>query len=177
MIDVEQRVLAGTTLTLSEKDPQPNLEQPFDVVEELLSKDLDYIIDEEDDAAEECCKDEPEMEVDLPDLVSSSVELEEMSAMHKDLTHEAGSSALEVASILSLPSMAAEKEPSSRRPAARRRRSDEYEHTVNANDAGESDAVMTYLREIGRVPMITHEREIELAQRIEAGDYDAKRQF
>lgn len=177
MIDVEQRVLAGTTLTLSEKDPRSDQEQPFDIVEELLSKDLDYIIEEEEDAAEECCKDEPEMEVDLPDLVSSSVELEEMSVMHEDLTHEAGSSALEVASILSLPSMAAEKEPSSRRPTTRRRRSDEYEHTVSANDAGESDAVMTYLREIGRVPMITHEREIELAQRIEAGDYDAKRQF
>jgi RNA polymerase primary sigma factor len=177
MIDVKQRVLAGTTLTLSEKNPQPDQEQPFDIVEELLSKELDYIIEEEEDAAAECCQDEPEMEVDLPDLVSSSVELEEMSVMHEDLTHEAGSSALEVASILSLPSMAAEKEPTARRPATRRRRSDEYEHTVNANDAGESDAVMTYLREIGRVPMITHEREIELAQRIEAGDYDAKRQF
>ncbi len=36
---------------------------------------------------------------------------------------------------------------------------------------------MTYLREIGRVPMITHEREIELAQRIEAGDREAMKQF
>jgi RNA polymerase primary sigma factor len=36
---------------------------------------------------------------------------------------------------------------------------------------------MTYLREIGRVPMITHEREIELAQRIERGDRDAMKQF
>ena len=46
-----------------------------------------------------------------------------------------------------------------------------------AADAGESDAVMTYLREIGRVPMITHEREIELAQRHRTGDRDAMKQF
>jgi RNA polymerase primary sigma factor len=43
--------------------------------------------------------------------------------------------------------------------------------------AGETDAVMTYLREIGRVPRITHEREIELAQRIEMGDREAMKQF
>jgi len=48
---------------------------------------------------------------------------------------------------------------------------------VDTTDTGESDAVMTYLREIGRVPMITHEREIELAQRIEEGDRDAMKQF
>jgi len=36
---------------------------------------------------------------------------------------------------------------------------------------------MTYLREIGRVPMITHDREIDLAKRIESGDRDAKKQF
>src|SRR6202790_4419928 len=44
-------------------------------------------------------------------------------------------------------------------------------------DAGESVAVMTYLREIGRVPMITQRREIEIAQRIESGDRDGMRQF
>ena len=36
---------------------------------------------------------------------------------------------------------------------------------------------MTYLREIGRVPMITHDREIELAKRIESGDREAMKQF
>jgi len=43
--------------------------------------------------------------------------------------------------------------------------------------AEERDAVTTYLREIGGVPMITHEREIELAQRIEMGDREAMKQF
>jgi len=60
----------------------------------------------------------------------------------------------------------------------RRRRSEEQdENSANTADAGESDAVMTYLREIGRVPMITHEREVELAKRIEMGDRDAMKQF
>jgi RNA polymerase primary sigma factor len=59
----------------------------------------------------------------------------------------------------------------------RRRSEDQDENSVNSTDAGESDAVMTYLREIGRVPMITHEREIELAQRIEMGDREAMKQF
>src|SRR5207245_4257109 len=68
--------------------------------------------------------------------------------------------------------------PPARRGNVRRRRDEEQdENTVSATDAGESDAVMTYLREIGRVPMITHEREIELAQRIERGDRDAMKQF
>ena len=74
--------------------------------------------------------------------------------------------------------MATEEEHPARRTAMRRRRSeDQDENQVNPADAGESDAVMTYLREIGRVPMITHEREIELAKRIESGDRDAMKQF
>src|SRR5258708_39078667 len=67
--------------------------------------------------------------------------------------------------------------PPPRRVNMRRRRSEDDENTVNTADAGESDAVMTYLREIGRVPMITHEREIELAKRIEMGDREAMKQF
>ena len=101
-----------------------------------------------------------------------------MSAMHEDLTQLHVSPELATASILTLPTIAAEGETQSRRPPMRRRRSeDQDENTVNATDAGESDAVMTYLREIGRVPMITHEREIELAKRIENGDRDAMKQF
>ena len=80
--------------------------------------------------------------------------------------------------ILHIPSAATEDDHNGRRSAMRRRRSeDQDENAATPADAGESDAVMTYLREIGRVPMITHEREIELAKRIEAGDRDAMKQF
>ena len=176
MIDLQKRAMTGTTLTLNEKDTNPDQEQSFDIVEQLLTKDLDYTM--EDDVEEETGKDEQELEEDLNGLEPASLELEEMSAMHEDLTQLQGSPELEVASVLTLPSMATDAETPVRRPAMRRRRSeDQDENTVNATDAGESDAVMTYLREIGRVPMITHEREIELAQRIERGDRDAMKQF
>ena len=176
MIELQKRAMTGTTLTLNEKDTNSDQEQSFDIVEQLLTKDLDYTM--EDDVEEETSKDEQELEEDLNGLEPASLELEEMSAMHEDLTQLQGSPELEVASVLTLPSMAADAETPVRRPAMRRRRSeDQDENTVNATDAGESDAVMTYLREIGRVPMITHEREIELAQRIERGDRDAMKQF
>ncbi len=177
MIDTQQRAMTGTTLTLDDKQTTTDLEKPFDIVDQLLSKDLDYTVEE--DVEEEPCKDEPEMDEDLHSLEPSSLELEEMPAMHEDLTQLQGSPELEAAvSILALPSMAPEKGASSRRSTMRRRRSeDQDENTVSTTDAGESDAVMTYLREIGRVPMITHEREIELAKRIEMGDRDAMKQF
>ena len=176
MIELQKRAMTGTTLTLNEKDTNSDQEQSFDIVEQLLTKDLDYTM--EDDVEEEPGKDEQELEEDLSSLEPASLELEEMSAMHEDLTQLQGSPELEVASVLTLPSMATDAETPARRPAMRRRRSeDQDENTVNATDAGESDAVMTYLREIGRVPMITHEREIELAQRIERGDRDAMKQF
>jgi len=176
MIELQKRAMTGTTLTLNEKDTNSDQEQSFDIIEQLLTKDLDYTM--EDDVEEETSKDEQELEEDLNGLEPASLELEEMSAMHEDLTQLQGSPELEVASVLTLPSMATDAETPVRRPAMRRRRSeDQDENTVNATDAGESDAVMTYLREIGRVPMITHEREIELAQRIERGDRDAMKQF
>jgi len=176
MIDLEKRAMTGTTLTLNEKNKNPDQEQSFDIIEQLLTKDLDYTM--EDDVEEEPGKDEQELEEDLSSLEPASLELEEMSAMHEELTQLQGSPELEAVSILTLPPMATEAETPARRPAMRRRRSeDQDENTVSATDAGESDAVMTYLREIGRVPMITHEREIELAQRIERGDRDAMKQF
>ena len=176
MIDLKKRAMTGTTLTLNEKNANSDQRKSFDIVEQLLTKDLDYTM--EDDVEEETGKDEQGLEEDLNGLEPVSLELEEMSAMHEDLTQLQGSPELEVASVLTLPSIATEAETPARRPAMRRRRSeDQDENTVNATDAGESDAVMTYLREIGRVPMITHEREIELAQRIERGDRDAMKQF
>ena len=177
MIDLQQRSMTGTTLILDDTTTKVDQEQPFDIVEQLLNKDLEYTLEE--DVEEGPGKDEQEMEEDMQCLEPVSLELEEMSAMHEDLTQLQDSPELEVVSILTLPSIApADEVTPVRRTAVRRRRSeDQDENNVNNTDAGESDAVMTYLREIGRVPMITHEREIELAKRIEMGDHDAMKQF
>ena len=40
-----------------------------------------------------------------------------------------------------------------------------------------TDLTQTYLREIGRAPLLTREQEIELARRVEAGDEEAMRDF
>ncbi len=50
-------------------------------------------------------------------------------------------------------------------------------HAAEARSEGEIDAITAYLREIGRVPMLSHAQEIELAKRIEKGDKDAVQQF
>jgi RNA polymerase primary sigma factor len=179
MMDLK-RAMTGTTLTLNNSQ-NTDLEKPFDIVERLLTKDLSYTT--EGDVEEDPEKEEDEHELEDLDtgpleLETGPLELEEMSDMHEDLAQLPGSSDMGAESILTLPTMATEEEPPVRRSTMRRRRSeDQDEHTVSAADAGESDAVMTYLREIGRVPMITHEREIELAQRIEMGDRDAMKQF
>jgi len=150
------------------KDPDP--EKPFDFVEQLLSKDTtDYTPEDETGPAKD--------EEDMGDLNAGPLEMEEISDIHEDLTN-VPTSELEVDALLHLPTMAAREEQHVRRTTIRRRRSeDQDENAVSPADAGESDAVMTYLREIGRVPMITHDREIELAQNIEAGDREAMKQF
>ena len=170
MIDTK-RAMMGTTLTISTmKDPDP--EKAFDIVEQLLSKDIDYTPEDETGSA----KDEQELEETLGHLSSRSLEMEEISDIHEETPMP--SSELEVDTLLHLPPLAAVQEHPVRRTATRRRRSeDQDENAINPADAGESDAVMTYLREIGRVPMITHDREIELAQNIEAGDCEAMKQF
>ena len=174
MIDLE-RATTGATLTLDDKKQMTtDLEKQYDeIVGRLLTKDLEYNEDDVEDSG----KDEHELEEDLTNMEPAPLELEEMSDMHEDLTQLQGSPVLD-ASILTLPTIAPEGTPSARRSNMRRRRSEDAdENADNTADAGESDAVMTYLREIGRVPMITHEREIELAQRIEMGDRDAMKQF
>ena len=59
----------------------------------------------------------------------------------------------------------------------RLRRVQEVAKAVERGEATEVDAITAYLREIGRVPMLSHAQEIDLAQRIEAGDKDAVQQF
>ncbi|MBA2286310.1 MAG: sigma-70 family RNA polymerase sigma factor [Ktedonobacteraceae bacterium] len=170
MLDLE-RAMTGTTLTLNDKNMNADLEKQLD---QLLTKDLEYI-----DDVEEPTKDEPELDEDLSSLEPATLELEEIPEGREDLAPLPGAPEMEeTATILVLPTAPVEREPAPRRPALRRRRSeDQDENTENNADVGESDAVMTYLREIGRVPMITHEREIELAKRIELGDREAKKQF
>ena len=175
MIDVQHEA-TGPMLTLDDtKDTTIDLSKQCDeIVDRLLTKDLEY----NEDDAESPSKDEPEFEEDIANLDTSPLELEELPDIHEDLTQAPGSPNIETPSILTLPRMAPEDVPHTRRVTMRRRRSEDAdENAVNPADAGESDAVMTYLREIGRVPMITHEREIELAQRIEMGDREAMKQF
>jgi RNA polymerase primary sigma factor len=177
MLELE-RAMTGSTLTLDDtKETTTDLVEPYDdIVGRLLNNDREYIIA---DDVEGPGKDEQELDEDLTGMEPAPLELEEMSDMHEDLTQLQSSPELEAASLLILPALAAEDTPPVRRPTAirRRRSEDSDENTINSTDAGESDAVMTYLREIGRVPMITHEREIELAKRIEMGDREARKQF
>jgi RNA polymerase primary sigma factor len=49
--------------------------------------------------------------------------------------------------------------------------------SAEARGEGEIDAITAYLREIGRVPMLSHPQEIDLAKRIERGDREAIQQF
>ena len=174
MIELE-RGTAGTISPRHDTDTTNlDLEKQYDdIFGRLLNKDLTYT-----DDGECTSKDEPELEEDMPGLDTGPLELDEMADIREDLAPLPGSSELDNSSLLTLPAPAADDAHPSRRPNPRRRRSEEAEENpVHSSDAGESDAVMTYLREIGRVPMITHEREVELAQRIEMGDRTAQKQF
>jgi RNA polymerase primary sigma factor len=61
--------------------------------------------------------------------------------------------------------------------SARLRRVQEVAKAADRGEAAEVDTITAYLREIGRVPMLSHAQEIDLAQRIEAGDKEAVQQF
>ena len=61
--------------------------------------------------------------------------------------------------------------------SARLRRVQEVAKAAERGEAAEVDAITAYLREIGRVQMLSHAQEIELAKRIEAGDKEAVQQF
>jgi len=183
MIDLK-RAMTGTTLTLNKSQ---TIESPDEDLREIatsfLTTGLGYT--STDDVEESPPKNDQELEEDLNgletgplDLETGPLEMEDMHELHEELNPIRSTSTLEADPVLALPTIVPEEEHPARRSATRRRRSeDQEENPVNSADAGESDAVMTYLREIGRVPMITHEREIELAKRIESGDRDAMKQF
>jgi RNA polymerase primary sigma factor len=172
--------MTGTMLTTTKKDA--DLAKPFDIVEQLLAKDLDYTGEDEVDSGSH--KDESGLEEELEVLDSAPLEMESgtlglegLPGEHEELA-PIPPAELEGDAVVPMPVAATEEDRSARRTVMRRRRTeDQDENATSPADAGESDAVMTYLREIGRVPMITHEREIELAKRIEGGDRDAMKQF
>jgi RNA polymerase primary sigma factor len=182
MIDMKP-IAPGATLLDKDIQPNPDLTQQYnEIVGRFLTKELEYIegdLESGTGGHTECLgKDTQELEEDIAIMDTAPLELDDTPDMQEEPAPMPASPALETSPILPLPAMGVEEIPPARRVSMRRRRSeDQEEHPVNAADAGESDAVMTYLREIGRVPMITHEREIELAQRIEAGDREAMKQF
>jgi hypothetical protein len=47
MIDLQQRSMTGTTLILDDTTTKVDQEQPFDIVEQLLNKDLEYTLEED----------------------------------------------------------------------------------------------------------------------------------
>jgi RNA polymerase primary sigma factor len=61
--------------------------------------------------------------------------------------------------------------------SARLRRAQAAANAADRGEAAEVDAITAYLREIGRVQMLSHAQEIDLAKRIEAGDKEAVQQF
>lgn len=116
-----------------------------------------------------------DLETAIDRLLADDVDIiddDEEASVQEDEAIESGIKAMETdsAPLVDMPDEAEAGE-------ARLRRVHEVARAVERGEATEVDAITAYLREIGRVPMLSHAQEIDLAQRIEAGDKDAVQQF
>jgi RNA polymerase primary sigma factor len=117
-----------------------------------------------------------DLDAAVEQLLAADVDIvddeEEEAQVREDEAIESGIHAMETDSI-PLVDLPDEADVS----AARLRRVQEVARAAERGEAAEVDAITAYLREIGRVPMLSHAQEIDLAKRIEAGDKQAVQQF
>jgi RNA polymerase primary sigma factor len=133
---------------------------------------------DEDTRDEDIQEQDEELDLDtaVEQLLAEDVDIvddeEEEARVQEDEVIESNIHAMETdsAPLVDLPD---EAEASS----ARLRRVQEVAKAAERGEAAEVDAITAYLREIGRVPMLSHAQEIELAKRIEDGDKEAVQQF
>ncbi|HLJ81096.1 MAG TPA: sigma-70 family RNA polymerase sigma factor [Ktedonobacterales bacterium] len=117
-----------------------------------------------------------DLDAAVEQLLAADVDIvddeEEEARVQEDEAIESGIHAMETDSmpLVDLPDEA-------RAGVARLRRAQEVARAAERGEAAEVDAITAYLREIGRVPMLSHAQEIDLAKRIEAGDKEAVQQF
>ncbi|HLZ23467.1 MAG TPA: sigma-70 family RNA polymerase sigma factor [Ktedonobacterales bacterium] len=117
-----------------------------------------------------------DLDAAVEQLLAADVDIvddeEEEARVQEDEAIESGIHAMETDSmpLVDLPDEA-------RASVARLRRAQEVARAAERGEAAEVDAITAYLREIGRVPMLSHAQEIDLAKRIEAGDKEAVQQF
>ncbi|MDP3935207.1 MAG: sigma-70 family RNA polymerase sigma factor [Candidatus Giovannonibacteria bacterium] len=106
-----------------------------------------------------------------PEILSAFPHVEYNVVFLEDLysrLESAGVDVLEGRELLELPKSAEAKEEKPAKKKAGRRA------LVLDQDLTSADSVQMYLKEIGRIPLISADEEKELARRIEAGDEDAK---
>ncbi|MGH2514111.1 MAG: sigma-70 family RNA polymerase sigma factor [Ktedonobacterales bacterium] len=117
-----------------------------------------------------------DLDAAVEQLLAADVDIvddeEEEARVQEDEAIESGIHAMETDSmpLVDLPDEA-------RAGVARLRRAQDVARAAERGEAAEVDAITAYLREIGRVPMLSHAQEIDLAKRIEAGDKEAVQQF
>jgi RNA polymerase primary sigma factor len=117
-----------------------------------------------------------DLDAAIEQLLAADVDVvdddEEEARVQEDEEIERGIHAMETDStpLTDLPDIA---EASS----ARLRRVQAVANAAERGEAAEVDAITAYLREIGRVPMLSHAQEIDLAKRIEGGEKQAVQQF